>query len=241
MDIEIELSKLAHLSKAKILQGFFKTGKGQYGEGDVFWGITVPQCRSVAKCFPNLSFAEIQQLLNSKVHEKRLVALLILVQRYQAAEKKEDSELQEKVFQFYIKNLPRVNNWDLVDLTASNIVGKHLFGKDNAMLYRLAKSKNLWARRVAIVSTFAFIRNGQFQPTLKIVELLLGDTHDLIHKACGWMLREVGKKDQAAEEAFLEKHYANMPRTMLRYAIERFSEEKRRHYLHKSIRLSNCQ
>lgn len=224
-DVRKELEWLADLEKAKILQRFFKTGAGQYGEGDIFLGITVPQSRQLAKKFKDISLHEVKSLLNSKIHEERLVGLLILVHKHASADKAETAK-------FYLDNLQNVNNWDLVDLTAPNILGSFLAeNKDRSLLYTLAKSENIWERRIAIVSTLFFIRKNNFRDTLQISEMLIKDKHDLIHKAVGWMLREVGKRDQAALEAFLEKHHKVMPRTMLRYAIERLSDRKRLHYL----------
>jgi 3-methyladenine DNA glycosylase AlkD len=224
-----ELKSLANPEKAKILQGFFKTEKGQYGEGDFFLGIVVPVSRGVAKRYLDLSFGDLQELMDSKIHEERFVALMILVLRYKLA----DNFEKTKIFEFYMENYNNINNWDLVDLSAPNIVGNYLLDKDKKILYNFAKSSNLWKKRIAILSTFTFIRNGQFEDTLKISEILLKDEHDLIHKAVGWMLREIGKRDLKVEEDFLKKHYKKMPRTMLRYAIEKFEETKRKEYLAK--------
>lgn len=227
LDLQKELKKLGSLERAKSSLRFFKTGKGQYGEGDKFLGITVPEQRKVAKKFKDLPLTEVKKLLWSKIHEDRFVALEILVFKY-----KEGSETErKKIVNFYLKNRKQVNNWDLVDTSAYLILGNWLLDKDRSILYKLAKSKNIWDRRIAIVSTFEFIRNKQFEDTLKISETLLGDSHDLIHKASGWMLREVGKKSSPTLEKFLKKHAKIMPRTMLRYAIEKFPEEKRKEYL----------
>ncbi len=222
-----QLEAHASSQKAKILQGFFKTGPGQYGEGDVFIGVTVPNIRTVAKKFPNLAFNNLSQLLCSKIHEERLVALIILVLRFA----KSDEKSREEIYNFYLKNTRYINNWDLVDSSAKYIVGAHLFNKDKKILYRLALSKSLWERRIAIIATFYFIEQKSFEETFAIAEILMSDEHDLIHKAVGWMLREVGKRDQNSEEIFLKKHYRRMPRTMLRYAIERFAEPLRKSYL----------
>jgi 3-methyladenine DNA glycosylase AlkD len=227
-DIRKELQRLADPEKAAILQRFFKTGPGQYGEGDTFIGVMVPQSRQVAKRFNDLALEEIRDLLYSDVHEERLVALLILVQKYAKLQDK------EKIVKFYLDNIKQINNWDLVDLSAPCILGAHLMDKDRSLLYRLAKSNNVWERRVAIVATHHFIRNNDFADTLKIAAMLLHDRHDLIHKAAGWMLREVGKRDVAALEQFLDSHCTAMPRTMLRYAIERLPGGKKRHYMMKS-------
>jgi 3-methyladenine DNA glycosylase AlkD len=228
VEVRKELKSMADPDKAAILQRFFKTGQGQYGEGDIFIGVMVPQSRKVAKKFSQLQLVEVKMLLYSSIHEERLVALLILVWRYSSA--LSSREEKEEIVKFYLDNIKQVNNWDLVDLSAPNILGAHLIDRDRMLLYRLARSENVWERRIAILATYHFIRNGDFSDTLKIAEMLLQDRHDLIHKAAGWMLREVGKRDVASEEAFLEKHRSVMPRTMLRYAIERLPESKRRRY-----------
>ncbi len=221
------LNKLREPKKAKILTRFFKTGPGEYGEGDVFLGLTVPQQRQIALKFAQLPLGELQQLLKSRVHEHRLVALLILVIQFQ----KSDGEQRERIVSLYLKNTKRINNWDLVDLSAPKILGAWLLDKKRDVLFLLARSENLWEKRISILSTFEFIKNDQCEDTLKIAELLLIDRHDLIHKAVGWMLREIGKRDQRTEEEFLKKHASQMPRTMLRYAIEKFDEKTRRFYL----------
>jgi 3-methyladenine DNA glycosylase AlkD len=236
-DVRKELQNLADSGKAAILQRFFKTGLGQYGEGDIFIGVMVPQSRQVAKKFSQLPLGEVRTLLYSRIHEERLVALLILARRYSSSASSSREE-NEEIVKFYLDNIQQVNNWDLVDLSAPNILGAHLMvdnrdDRRRKLLYKLAKSENVWERRIAIVATHHFIRNGDFSDTLQIAEMLLQDRHDLIHKAAGWMLREVGKRDSAAEEAFLEKHCSVMPRTMLRYAIERLPESKRRRYTRK--------
>ena len=235
-NVRKELKSMADPDKAVILQRFFKTGLGQYGEGDIFIGVTVPQSRKIAKKFSQLQLVEVKTLLYSRIHEERLVALLILVWRYSSA--LDNREEKEEIVKFYLDNIKQVNNWDLVDLSAPNILGAHLMvdnrdDRRRKLLYKLAKSENVWERRIAIVATHHFIRNGDFSDTLQIAEMLLQDRHDLIHKAAGWMLREVGKRDSAAEEVFLEKHCSVMPRTMLRYAIERLPESKRRRYTRK--------
>jgi len=227
--IKKDLQKCANPEKAKILSGFFKTGKGQYGEGDIFLGITVPEQRKIARKYSDLPLSGLSALLSGRIHEQRLVALLVLIGKY----RKGDSGEKREIFDFYLRHAKHVNNWDLVDLSAGHILGHYLLDKDRAHLYRLTRSRNVWERRMAIIATFAFIRNGEFDDTLRIAEMLLADDHDLIHKAAGWMLREVGKRDQKKEEAFLRHHYRRMPRTMLRYAIERFDEEKRKAYLKK--------
>ncbi len=224
-ELKKETLSKANPEKARILKTFFKTGKGEYGEGDSFLGITVPESRKIAIKYSHLSLSDINELLESKIHEERLVALLILVNNYKSSQEKEN------IFNFYLKNTKYINNWDLVDLSADKIVGDHLINKDKSILYNLAKSNNIWERRISIISTFHFIKNNQFDDTLKISKILLNDTHDLIHKAVGWMLREIGKRVQEVEEHFLKQHYKLMPRTMLRYAIEKFPEEKRNAYL----------
>lgn len=225
-EIKKELLNLADKEKAELLQGFFKTGQGEYGEGDIFLGITVPEQRNVAKKYKDMDLNEIQELLNSKFHEHRLVALLILIEKYQ----KEDNKKQ--IVDFYLKNTRNINNWDLVDLSAHKLLGDYLLGRERSILYKLAKSDDLWEKRISVISTFAFINKNQPEDSFKIAEILLNDKHDLIHKAVGWMLREVGKRiGEDVEEKFLKKHYKEMPRTMLRYAIERFSEEKRKFYM----------
>ncbi len=225
--IKRDLLRLSDPEKAKKLSGFFKTGKGQYGEGDIFLGIPVPEQRKVAKKYRDLPLSDIQELLSSKIHEHRLTALIILVSKYEKA----DDSGKKEIFSFYLKNTENINNWDLVDLSAPKIVGDYLFNKDTSILFKLAKSDNLWERRIAVLSTFTFIRNNDFEDALHISKLLLRDEHDLIHKAVGWMLREIGKRDQETEERFLNKHCMQMPRTMLRYAIEKFDKNKRKFYL----------
>jgi 3-methyladenine DNA glycosylase AlkD len=227
-----DLEKIRNPQKAKLLQKYFKTGKGEYGEGDIFLGITVPLSRKIAIKFENLSFPEITKLLRSKFHEERLIALLVLVQKYN---KGLDGD-KKQIYDFYLKNTKGINNWDLVDLSSHEIVGKYLLSdstRPSDILLNLAKSKNVWERRIAVISTFEFIRNNRFDESLELAKMLLEDKHDLIHKAVGWMLREVGKRDLKAEIKFLDRYSENMPRTMLRYAIERFPKVTRRHYLSK--------
>ncbi|MBY0370462.1 DNA alkylation repair protein [bacterium] len=221
------LRKHADPVKAKVLQGFFKTGPGEYGEGDVFIGVVVPNTRRVAKEFRDLPLPEIKTLLGSKVHEDRLLALVILVLQFE----KSDAKGRQQIYDFYLKNTARINNWDLVDVTCAQIVGAHLFDKSRATLHRLAKSKQLWERRIAIVSTFHFIRRDDFSDCLRLCEALLEDEHDLMHKACGWMLREVGKRDSVELLGFIDRHGPRMPRTMLRYAIERLPVSRRKEIL----------
>jgi 3-methyladenine DNA glycosylase AlkD len=226
-----EIKNLANPEKAKLLARYFKTGKGEYGEGEVFVGLMVPQSRVLAKKYRELSLKETAELLKSKVHEERLIALFILVQKFSKAPEAE----RKKIADFYLKHLKHVNNWDLVDLSAPNILGAYLMDKDRSLLTELAQSKNLWSRRVAVLSTFYFIRYEKSSEwSFRIAEMLLNDKHDLIHKATGWMLREVGKYiSQKEEEIFLKKHYRTMPRTMLRYAIEHFEPSLKKKYMAK--------
>jgi 3-methyladenine DNA glycosylase AlkD len=228
-DVKKDLRNLANFEKANLLQRFFKTGKGDYGEGDVFLGVMVPNTRKIAQKYTYLNLKEINTLLNSKIHEERLCALLIMVKQYF----KLDELNKKKLFNFYIKNAKQINNWDLVDLSAPKIVGGYLLDKPRSILYKFSKSKNLWERRISILSTFAFIKAGDYSDSFRLTKILMNDKHDLIHKAVGWMLREIGKKSMKDEIQFLNKHYKKMPRTMLRYAIERFPEVKRQFYLKK--------
>ena len=231
MSASSELKALANPSRAFGLQKFFQTAKGQYGEGDVFLGLTVPEVRKVAAKYKNLSFQEIEKLTSSRFHEFRLCGLVILTLQYKSA--KEPSE-QQRIFDFYMKQAKAgyVNNWDLVDVTAP-IIGAYLVGQKDPypFLEKLARSKSLWERRLAIIFTFAFIRAGELDPTIEISQRLLKDEHDLIHKAVGWMLREVGKQDGKLLRTFLTANASQMPRTALRYSIEKFSESERRKWL----------
>lgn len=226
-----ELKRSGTPERARSHALFFKTKKGEYGHGDVFWGITVPEQRKIAKKYQDASETELKKLLGHPAHECRLTALLILVAQYEESQRRGKKHITD----LYLSQTKNINNWDLVDLSAPYILGKQLLGvppqKRRYILRRLALSKNIWKRRIAIVSTHAGIQNGEFDDTLMVANLLLRDTQDLIHKAAGWMLREVGKKDLATEERFLKKYAARMPRTMLRYAIEKFPEEKRKRYL----------
>ena len=230
-EIRKEISKQKNPTQAVNLQRFFKTGKGEYGEGDVFYGIKVPEQRTIAKQFKDLSLDDLKTLILSKVHEERLIAAFILVDQFKSG----DEKMKKIIFNFYLKNRKGINNWDLVDLSAPKIVGAYLIDKEKDLLYKFAHSKDLWEKRISIISTQAFIREHFFEDTLKISEILLNDKHDLIHKAVGWMLREVGNRDMETEEQFLRKHYKTMPRTMLRYAIEKFPEQKRIAYLRGKI------
>jgi len=223
-NLKKDLHNLSTPEKAKILQGFFKTGKGQYGEGDIFIGVTVPNSRKVARKYIDLELDKLQELIKSKIHEERLVALLILVERFDKTPK--------EIFEFYSQNTKYINNWDLVDLTAHKIFGRYLFTqKNHDLLFDFANSKDLWKKRIAMVSMWYFIKNESFESPLKIAKILLYDKHDLIHKAVGWMLREIGKRNLEIEKNFLNKYCKKMPRTMLRYAIEKFEESERQKYL----------
>ncbi|OIO81774.1 DNA alkylation repair protein [Candidatus Pacearchaeota archaeon CG1_02_32_132] len=232
MDLRKEIRKLSNPEKAKAYARFFKTGKDEYGEGDKFLGLTVPESREIAKKFIDLDLNEINEHLKSEWHEERLIALLILVEKYN-----KNPIDRKKIFDFYLSNLEQVNNWDLVDLSASRIAGHFLFyfGKDyeiyKMLLRKMAESENLWVRRVAIISTLYSISQNKFEDTLEISRLLLSDKHDLIHKAVGWMLREVGKRDEKVLKDFLKDNYSELPRTTLRYAIERFPEDERKKWL----------
>jgi len=225
-----EIEHFGSPERAKHSMRFFKTGLDQYGEGDIFYGVTVPEMRSVARKYCNISLDDTIKLLHNTYHECRLVALLILVEKYERA--KTDIE-KKQVYELYLRNAKYINNWDLVDLSSHKIVGAYLYDKDRDILYRLAKSSDLWEKRISIISTFYFIYRKDFDDSIKIAEILLNDKHDLIHKAVGWMLREVGKRDQDILEKFLKKHYKTMPRTMLRYAIEKFDEKKKKFYMNK--------
>jgi len=226
-EIQKKLKSLGNKEKTRKHQRFFKTGPGEYGEGDIFVGVTVPELRKLAKEYKTIPLKEVKQLLHSSIHEERLLSLFILIHRYS----KGDEPEKRRVYELYLKNTKFINNWDLVDSSAGHIVGAFLFNKSKKPLYDLVKSNNLWERRISIISTFYLIKRNQFSDTLKISKILLPDKEDLIHKAVGWMLREVGKRDMSVEENFLKKHYKNMPRTMLRYAIEKFLESKRQRYL----------
>jgi 3-methyladenine DNA glycosylase AlkD len=227
--LQNELQALGSPEKAAFLSRFFKTGKGQYGEGDQFLGITMPQIRAVVAKYSYLTINEWQQLLHSPFHEFRMAALIGLMKRFQKSKK--DEAVQHAIFEVYLNNLDFINNWDLVDVTCRDIIGAYLLHKDRSILYQLAQSSHLWAQRTAIVSTWYFITRNQFSDTIRIAEMLLTHKHDLIHKAVGWMLREIGKRDELVLEEFLDTHVKQMPRTALRYAIERFPESKRKYYL----------
>ena len=230
--LHTDVQKLRDDEKAKFLQSFFKTEKGGYAEGDLFYGLTVPQSRVIARKYRDLDQNSIQKLLYSKIHEERLMALLILVDQFA----KGGEEQKKSIYEFYITHARQVNNWDLVDCSADKIVGAYLYGKDTKILKKLAKSENLWKRRISIVATYYFIKKGKYEKTFEISEMLLADKHDLIHKAVGWMLREVEKNcGQEILEQFLKKHIHELPRTTLRYAIEHFPEGLRKRYLKSEV------
>lgn len=231
--IKRELRELSNREKADAYKWFFKTGKGQYGEGDRFVGVIVPTCRVIAKKYENISFAGVSKLLKSKVHEHRMIALFILVSKFQRG----STDEQQKIYNFYLENTKYINNWDLVDLSAHKIVGEYMWKNptEQMLLNKLAISDLLWERRISVISTFYFIGQNKFDKSLEIAKILVHDKHDLIHKAVGWMLREIGKRNQKAEEEFLKAHYKEMPRTMLRYAIEKFPEDLRQRYLTSKI------
>jgi len=233
--LEEARSRLASLgdgAKASAMQRFFKTGPGEYGEGDRFLGVSVPQVRSLARACSGASLRSTARLLRSRVHEERLLALLVMVEKFSRG----DEEERGRIYELYLENAKYVNNWDLVDLTAPRIVGEYLLRRDKRVLLSLARSLNLWERRISIVSTLAFVKRGDFAYALRVARELLADGEDLIHKAVGWVLREVGKRDMELEEGFLRRHYDRIPRTTLRYAIERFPERKRLAYLKGNVR-----
>ena len=231
-NIRSELRTYANESDAIALRRFFKTGPGEYGEGDQFLGVRVPATRRVARKYRDIPLADTIKLLRSAIHEERLLSLIILTHKY----KKGDPDEQAEIYRIYLDNTEYINNWDLVDTSAEHIVGAHLKERSRKPLHSLARSESLWERRIAIMATFHFIKSNEFDETLRIAEILIADTEDLIHKAVGWMLREVGKREINTEESFLKKHYRSMPRTMLRYAIEKFPEEIRQYYLKRTTR-----
>lgn len=228
-DLSRQIRAMGNKEQAKILQRFFKTGKGEYGEGDIFVGIKVPPLRAFAAKNIDADFDIIQQLLNSGIHEERMIGSFILVLKYKKAKK--DEALREKIVEFYLKNTKRFNNWDLVDLSCQYILGDYFFERDRAILFKLVESENLWEKRISIITTLPFIKKGDFGTTFILAKALLNDGHDLIHKAVGWMLREIGKVDINAERDFLDEYAELMPRTALRYAIEKFPEKLRKQYL----------
>jgi 3-methyladenine DNA glycosylase AlkD len=226
-EIRKELRKYSSPENAIILQRFFKTGPGEYGEGDIFLGVKVPSIRKTAAAFSGISFTDLKKLIRSPYHEERLLALIILTKQYN----KSDETGKEKIIEFYLANRKFVNNWDLVDLSAPYLLGPYFYDKDRKLLYELTAKGDLWEKRIAVLSTFFFIKRMDFSTSFDLITLLIHEKRDLLQKACGWMLREIGKRDPLAEEVFLEIHYKTMPRTMLRYAIEKFPEQKRQAYL----------
>jgi 3-methyladenine DNA glycosylase AlkD len=231
--LQIELNSYASKDRADFLQKFFKTNKDDYGENDKFIGVTVPDIRKIAKkYYLNLTLTELKELLHNPIHEYRLTALIILVYKFEKLKSEKD---KYEIVTFYLDNIEFINNWDLVDITAHKILGAFFLDKDKTILYQLARSNNLWQKRIAIVSTFYFIKKNQFDDTLKLAEILLSDKHHLIHKAVGWMLREIGKINLSVQIEFLKKHYKNMPRTTLRYAIEKFNENLRKRFLSNKV------
>ena len=227
-----EIRALANKEIAQHSLRFFKTDKGEYGHGDLFLGVRAPKIRSIAKKHIDISITDMQTLIRSKYHEERFLGLIILVNKYA---KTKDKKTKNQLYKIYISSFKYINGWDLVDVTCPHVTGKHLIDKDRTILYKWAKSDDLWTKRIAMVSTFSFIRKNDLEDTFKIAEILLHDEHDLIHKAVGWMLREAGKRDIKKEETFLKKYYKTMPRTMLRYSIEKFPESKRQKYLKGTI------
>ena len=225
--IKQRLSSFASAKDAEFLQGYFKTDKGGYGAGDVFIGVRVPQTRKVAREFCDTTLSVILKLLKSKIHEHRLLAVIMLVERFKWV----DETQQQAIYEAYLAHTRYINNWDIVDVSAPKIIGAWLFTRNRRVLTQLAKSSSLWERRIAVMATLYFINKNQFDDTLKLATILLHDNEDLIHKAVGWMLREIGKRDRCAEELFLKLHYRDMPRTMLRYAIEKFPDVLRKKYL----------
>jgi 3-methyladenine DNA glycosylase AlkD len=230
-EVQRRLKKLGDPEHAAVSQRFFKTGPGEYGEGDIFLGIRVPGLRKLAGQLKDLPIRECEILLHSPIHEERMLAILIFIHNF----KKGDDRTRKHIYALYLKSTEFINNWDLVDVSAEHIVGAYLMDKSRSPLYGLARSKNLWKRRIAVMATFHYIKHHEFSETLNICRMLLTDPHDLIHKASGWMLREIGKRDLKTAEAFLKEHYKNMPRTMLRYAIEKFPDDKRQRYLKGSM------
>ncbi|MFA7285878.1 MAG: DNA alkylation repair protein [Candidatus Paceibacterota bacterium] len=226
-----EVTSLRNKDKGAFLTRFFKTGKGEYGYGDIFYGLTVPTSRKIANKYIDIDLKDLENLIQNKVHEIRLITLIILNTKYKKAKTEKE---REQFVKFYLKNLESVNNWDLVDVSASNILGAYLKDKeDRNILIKLSKSGKLWSERVAIISTFAVIKNNDFDLIFYFGEYFLNHKHDLIHKSLGWMLREAGKRDEKRLKVFLEKNKSKMPRTMLRYAIEKFSEKERKYFLGK--------
>jgi 3-methyladenine DNA glycosylase AlkD len=231
-DVSRLLKKQIDPEKAAVYPRFFKTGPGEYGEGDRFYGVTVPKCRKIAKAAREMKWVELAKLLKSPMHEEREVALFIMVDTFQRARGEEE---RATIYQRYVRHRKHVNNWDLVDSSAPTIVGGYLEDKDRSQIYDWARTGNLWERRIAMLATFRYIKSEDYKDAIAIARILRDDDEDLIHKAVGWMLREIGNRDRAEEERFLKAYYKKMPRTMLRYAIEKFPEKKRKAYLHGKI------
>lgn len=229
--IRQQLKQIANNEKAIFYQRFFKTAPGEYGHGDKFIGVTVPELRKLAKQHHTIDLIDVSVLLESTIHEERLMALFILIHQYNKA----DIQQQTKLYKYYLKNRKYVNNWDLVDSSCHKILGPYLFERDREPLYKLARSNKLWDKRIGMMTTYYFIKRNDFADALNIAEILLNDEHDLIHKVVGWMLREVGNMHRPTEEKFLKQHYSHMPRTMLRYAIEKFPQARRKQYLNGTI------
>lgn len=229
-DIQIQLEKVSTLDKREFFPRFFKTGKGEYGEGDKFIGVIVPNIRIIAKEYKTLGTKELSLLLNNEYHECRMCALFILIEKY----KKADDDTKKQIVDFYLSHSHRINNWDLVDLSSKDILGEYLVEKkDRKILYKLAKSELLWEQRIAVIATHTFIKNNDFTDIINLSEKLLSHKHDLMHKAVGWMLREVGKRDKTVLIKFLDTHYKDMPRTMLRYSLEKLTPEEKAYYMKK--------
>lgn len=230
-NLQAELDRLGDPTDAQFLQGFFKTGAGQYGEGDIFLGVRVPVTRKLAAKYRDMPLTEVEKLLESPIHEHRLAAVIIMTEQAIRARKQKDEATRQALYDLYLKRTDRINNWDIVDLSCRDVVGGYLIDKSRKPLYKLAKSKDVWERRIAMISTWQFIRNYDLDDTFKIATILLGDTHDLIHKAVGWMLREAGKRDPDALMKFLDQYATQMPRTALRYSLERLDPEHKRYYM----------
>jgi 3-methyladenine DNA glycosylase AlkD len=228
-EVKKELRTYASAEDAVILQRFFKTAPGEYGEGDIFLGVKVPSIRKTAAKYSSFPLNQLKELISSPYHEERLLALIILTKQFN----KSNEEEKKKIVEFYLKNRKYINNWDLIDLSAPYILGPYFYDKDKSVLFDLIHNGNMWDKRIAVLAAFYFIKQNDFYTSLEFITQLLDDRRDLINKACGWMLREIGKRDLKTEEEFLNKYYKIMPRTMLRYAIEKFPDEKRREYMKK--------
>lgn len=230
-NLQAELDRLGDPNDAQFLQGYFKTGAGQYGEGDIFLGVRVPVTRKVAAIYRDMPLIEIEKLLESPIHEHRLAAVIIMTEQAKRAHKAHDQTSAKALYDLYLKRTDCINNWDIVDLSCRDVVGLYLLDKPRDILYKLAKSKDMWERRIAMVTTWQFIRIGQLDDAFKLAIILLHDPEDLLHKAVGWMLRDTGRKDTAALMLFLDKYASEMPRTALRYSLERMDPEHKRYYM----------